>query len=158
MANLNKVFLMGRLTRDPDVRYTPKGTQITELGLAVNRTFQGENGEKKEESVFVEIILWGKSAEVAGQYLQKGRSVFVEGRLQLDTWDDKQTGQKRSKLRVVGENLQFLGGQNAEGVPAATAPAPPARRPAAVTPERRQPAPAALTAIPQDSDPFVEDF
>jgi single-strand DNA-binding protein len=155
MANLNKVFIIGRLTRDPDVRYTPKGTQITELGLAVNRTFQGENGEKKEESVFVEIILWGKSAEVAGQYLQKGRQVFLEGRLQLDTWTDKESGQKRSRLRVIGEHLQFLGGQReAEAEPA---PAPPARHPAAVTPERRQPAPAASSAI-QDSDPFHEDF
>jgi single-strand DNA-binding protein len=156
MANLNKVFIIGRLTRDPDVRYTPKGTQITELGVAVNRTYQGDNGEKKEESVFVDVILWGKLAETAGQYLQKGRSVFCEGRLQLDSWDDKQTGQKRSRLRVIAENMQFLS-QRAENEAGHSATATPARRPAAVASERRQPAPVASTAIPQDSDPFVDD-
>src|SRR6202165_3698698 len=109
MANLNRVLLIGNLTRDPEVRYTPKGTAVAEIGLAVNRIYSGEDGEKKEETTFVDVTLWARQAEVAGQYLKKGRPVFIEGRLQLDTWDDKQTGQKRSRLRVVAENLQLLG-------------------------------------------------
>ena len=116
MANLNRVLLIGNLTRDPEVRYTPKGTAVTEIGLAVNRIYSGEDGEKKEETTFVDVTLWARQAEIAGQYLKKGRPVFIEGRLQLDTWDDKQTGQKRSRLRVVAENLQLLGSrQEGEG-------------------------------------------
>jgi single-strand DNA-binding protein len=112
MANLNKVMLMGNLTRDPEVRYTPKGTAVAELGLAINRYFSAENGEKREETTFVDVTLWGRQAEIAGEYLKKGRPVFIEGRLQLDSWDDKQTGQKRSKLKVVGEGLQLLGSRD----------------------------------------------
>ena len=104
MANLNRVLLIGNLTRDPEVRYTPKGTAVAEIGLAVNRIYSGEDGEKKEETTFVDVTLWARQAEIAGQYLKKGRPVFIEGRLQLDTWDDKQTGQKRSRLRVVSES------------------------------------------------------
>ena len=109
MANLKRVLLIGNLTRDPEVRYTPKGTAVAELGIAVNRIYSGEDGEKKEETTFVDVTLWARQAAVAGQYLKKGRPVFIEGRLQLDTWDDKQSGQKRSRLRVVGENIQLLG-------------------------------------------------
>jgi single-strand DNA-binding protein len=109
MANLNKVMLMGNLTRDPELKYTPKGTAVAELGLAINRIFNSENGEKREETTFVDVTLWGRTAEIAGEFLKKGRPVFIEGRLQLDTWDDKQTGQKRSKLKVVGEGLQLIG-------------------------------------------------
>jgi single-strand DNA-binding protein len=109
MASFNKVILLGNLTRDPEVRYTPKGTAVTELGMAVNRVYTAENGEKREETTFVDVTLWGRTAEIAGEYLKKGRPVFIEGRLQLDTWDDKTSGQKRSKLKVVGEGLQLLG-------------------------------------------------
>jgi single-strand DNA-binding protein len=109
MANLNKVMLMGNLTRDPELKYTPKGTAVAELGLAINRVFSAENGEKREETTFVDVTLWGRTAEIAGEFLKKGRPVFIEGRLQLDTWDDKQTGQKRSKLKVVGEGIQLIG-------------------------------------------------
>src|SRR5271163_2499627 len=109
MANLNRVLLIGNLTRDPEVRYTPKGTAVTEIGLAVNRIYSGEDGEKKEEVTFVDVTLWARQAEVAGQYLKKGKPVFIEGRLQFDTWDDKQTGQKRSRLRVIAESMQLLG-------------------------------------------------
>ena len=109
MASFNKVILLGNLTRDPEVRYTPKGTAVTELGMAVNRVYTAENGEKREEATFVDVTLWGRTAEIAGEYLKKGRPVFIEGRLQLDTWDDKQSGQKRSKLKVVGEGLQLIG-------------------------------------------------
>ena len=110
MANLNRVLLIGRLTRDPEIRYTPKGTAAADLSMAINRTLpaEQEGGERREETTFVDVTLWRKTAELAQQYLTKGRSVVIEGRLQLDTWDDKQTGQKRSKLKVVGERLEFL--------------------------------------------------
>src|SRR4030095_14779295 len=109
MANFNKVMLMGNLTRDPEVRYTTKGTAVAEIGLAVNRIYSSENNEKREETTFVDVTLWGRTAEVAGEYLKKGRPVFIEGRLQLDSWEDKQSGQKRSKLRVVAEGMQLIG-------------------------------------------------
>ncbi len=115
MASFNKVLLMGNLTRDPEVRYTPKGTAVCDLGLATNRVFSGENGEKREETTFVDVTLWGKIAELAGQYLSKGRPVFIEGRLKYDTWDDKTSGQKRSKLSVVGETMQFIGAPKGAG-------------------------------------------
>src|SRR5579885_3320669 len=103
MANLNKVLLLGNVTRDPEVRYTPKGSAVCDLGIAVNRQFTLDSGEKREEVTFVEVTLWGRTAEIAGEYLRKGRPVFIEGRLQMDTWDDKQTGQKRSRRRAVAK-------------------------------------------------------
>jgi single-strand DNA-binding protein len=108
MANLNKVMLIGNLTRDPEVRYTPKGTAVGDLGLAVNRRVSDGNGNWSDETTFVDITVWGTNAENAQKFLTKGRGVFVEGRLQMDTWEDKQSGQKRSKLKVVAEVLQFL--------------------------------------------------
>jgi single-strand DNA-binding protein len=115
MANVNKVMLLGNITRDLEVRYTPKGTAVCDLGMAVNRIRTGDNGERIEEVTYVDVTLWGRQAELAGQYLSKGRSVVIEGRLQLDQWDDKATGQKRQRLRVVGENMQFIGGQGGGG-------------------------------------------
>ncbi len=109
MASFNRVILLGNLTRDPEVRYTPKGSAVCDLGLAVNRVYTTEGGEKREEVTYVDVVLWSRLAEIAGEYLKKGRPVFIEGRLQLDSWDDKQTGQKRSKLKVIGEALQLLG-------------------------------------------------
>src|SRR3990172_8458060 len=109
MSSYNKVLLMGNLTRDPEVRYTPKGTAVCTLGLAVNENYTTQSGEKREETIFVDIDVGGRQAETAGQYLAKGRPVFVEGRLKLDSWDDKETGQKRSKLKVVALHVQFLG-------------------------------------------------
>ncbi|HJT45496.1 MAG TPA: single-stranded DNA-binding protein [Chthoniobacterales bacterium] len=111
MASFNKVILLGNLTRDPEVRYTPKGSAVCDLGIAVNRSYTLDSGEKREEVTFVDVVLWARLAEIAGEYLKKGRPVFIEGRLQLDTWDDKQSGQKRSKLRVIGETMQLLGGR-----------------------------------------------
>lgn len=108
MANLNKVMLIGNLTRDPELRHTPKGTAVSEISLAINRSWSNEQGQKQEETTYVEVTLWGRQAELAQQYLTKGRPVYIEGRLNLDTWDDKETGKKRSKLRVIGENMQFL--------------------------------------------------
>jgi single-strand DNA-binding protein len=116
MASYNRVLLLGNLTRDPQVRYTPGGTAVAELGLAVNRTwFDKQANQKKEETTFVDVTLWGRQAEVAGEYLSKGRSVFIEGRLQLDQWEDKTSGEKRSKLKVVGEAMQMVGGRNESG-------------------------------------------
>lgn len=151
MANLNRVLLIGNLTRDPEVRYTPKGTAVTDIGMAINRVFTSEDGERREEVTYVDVVLWARLAEIAGQYLKKGRPVFIEGRLQLDTWDDKQTGQKRSRMRVVAENLQLLGSRGeSEGGP--TGPAP-ARRPATGTtqsPPASQPRDPDLDVEPDD--------
>ncbi len=116
MASYNKVILLGNLTRDPQVKYTPSGAAVAEIGLAVNRYwFDKQTNSRREETTFVDVTLWGRDAEVAGEYLAKGRPVLIEGRLQLDTWDDKTTGQKRSKLRVVGERMQMLGSRGDGG-------------------------------------------
>ena len=119
MASFNKVILLGNLTRDPEVRYTPKGSAVCDLGIAVNRVYTTDSGEKREEVTYVDVVLWARLAEIAGEYLKKGRPVFVEGRLQMDSWDDKQSGQKRSKLKVVADALQLIGGRPGAGaVPA----------------------------------------
>jgi single-strand DNA-binding protein len=115
MASYNKVMLMGNLTRDPEVRYTPKGSAVADLAIAVNRSYTADNGEKREEVTYVDVVLWARLAEIASQYLKKGSPVFIEGRLQMDSWEDKQTGQKRSRLRVVGEIMQMLGGKREGG-------------------------------------------
>jgi single-strand DNA-binding protein len=116
MASFNKVILMGNLTRDPEVRYTPSGTAVTDIGLAVNRYwFDKQANERREETTFVDVTLWGRQAEVAGEYLAKGRPVLIEGRLHLDSWDDRETGQKRSKLKVIGETMQLLGSRGEGG-------------------------------------------
>ena len=111
MANLNKVMLMGNLTRDPETRYTPKGQAVTDIGLAINRRYKVEN-ETREEATFVDVTFWGKAAEIIGQHMKKGRPLYVEGRLQLDSWDDKQTGQKKSRLKVIGDEFQFIGSKD----------------------------------------------
>ena len=139
MASYNKVILVGNLTRDPELRYTPKGMAITKIGLAVNRRWTSESGEQREETTFVDIDAFGKQAETIAQYMKKGSPLLVEGRLRLDQWDDKQTGQKRSKLGVVLEGFQFLGGgTRTEGAPPAEA----ARRPAAPAVPAAESAPA----------------
>lgn len=110
MSSLNKVMLIGKITRDAEVRYTPKGIAVAEVGIAINRRYTAD-GEKKDEVTFIDVTLWKQAAEFAGEYGKKGREVFVEGRLSLETWDDKQTGQKRSKLKVTGEIFDLLGGR-----------------------------------------------
>ena len=112
MASYNKVILIGNLTRDPELRYTPQGVAIAKIGLAVNRTWKTESGETKEEVTFIDVDAFRRQAETLAQYLKKGSPLMVEGRLKLDQWDDKQTGQKRSRLGVVLEGFQFLGGGN----------------------------------------------
>jgi single-strand DNA-binding protein len=117
MANVNKVILIGNVTRDPEVKFTSKGSAVTDVGLAINRNYTLDSGEKREETTFVDVELWGRLAEIAGEYAKKGRPIYIEGRLRMDTWEDKASGQKRSRLKVVGENLQLLGGRS-EGGPA----------------------------------------
>jgi single-strand DNA-binding protein len=116
MPNLNKVMLMGNLTRDPEIKYTPKGTAIANFGIAVNRTFTpSDGGEKREEVTFIDLEAWGRTAEIIGEFFKKGRPIFIEGRLKLDQWDDKTTGKKMSKLRVVVETFEFLGSRDGGG-------------------------------------------
>ena len=151
MASFNKVILMGNLTRDPELRYTPKGTAVARIGLAVNRVWKTETGETREEVTFVDIDAFGRQAETISQYLKKGNPILVEGRLHLHTWEDKQTNQKQSKLRVDLESFKFVGPANREGGEAqrarASAPASaPAAAPAA------EPEPDVAEAGPQEPD------
>ena len=118
MPSMNRVFLMGNLTRDPELRYIPSGTAVANFGLAVNRTYTTREGESKDEVCFVEIVTWSKTAENCANYLTKGRPVLVEGRLQYQSWETDD-GQKRSKLEVVADRVQFLGGRREEGAPGA---------------------------------------
>lgn len=123
MSSYNRVLLLGNLTRDPEIKTIGAGSTLANLSLAVNRRYTSGNGEKREEVTYVDIAFWGKQAEVFGRLnVRKGTPIFVEGRLQLDTWEDKQSGQKRSKLRVVGENFQLLGGRR-DGASDSPAPA-----------------------------------
>ncbi len=108
-------MLMGNVTRDIELRYTPKGTAVADLGMACNRVRTGDDGQKIEEVTFVDVTLWGRQAELANQYLGKGRPVFIEGRLQMDSWTDKESGKQRTRLKVVGEVMQFLGSPSGGG-------------------------------------------
>lgn len=149
MSNFNKVYLMGNLTRDPELRYTPKGAATAKLSMAVNRKWRTDAGEDREEVTFVDIDAWGKQAETLSQYCKKGRPLFVEGRLKLDQWDDKTTGQKRSALKVVLESFQFIGGRPADTEGQATDRTAPAPRP------RPAVEPAPTEAAPEEDDvPF----
>jgi single-strand DNA-binding protein len=150
VANFNKVILAGNLTRDPELRYTPKGVAIAKLTLAINRTWKSETGETKEEVTFVDVDAFGRQAEVVGQYMKKGRPFLVEGRLKLDQWEDKNTHQKQSKLKVVLEGFSFIDskGGDAGGAPA---PARPVTAPAVAT----DASPAAEAPQPEEDDvPF----
>lgn len=152
-ANFNKVILAGNLTRDPELRYTPQGTAIAKIGLAINRRYTGQDGQTKDETTFVDVDAFGKQAEVIGQYLKKGRPVLIEGRLKLDQWDDKTTGKPRSRLGVILESFQFIDSKaaGAEGAPAQSSPAP--NRPA--RPAAQPPSPAAESDVPPIEDDDV---
>ena len=163
MANFNKVFLMGNLTRDPQVSYLPSQTAVCELGLAVNRRWTSQDGQQKEEVSFVDIVAYGKQAETLGKYLRKGRPVFIEGRLKLDQWE-AQDGTKRSKMRVVLEGFQFIDSRGAGEVggadggmpdsePSARAPMRQAARPAARAPVRPAPDAAAPVEPSHEENP-----
>jgi single-strand DNA-binding protein len=137
MASFNKVILAGNLTRDPELRYTPKGTAVCRFTLAVNRTYTGEDGQRKEEVSFIDVDAWARQAEVIAQYMKKGRPFLVEGRLKQDTWEDKNTKQKQSKLKVVLESFSFIDANRPEaggGAPAAPRAAGPSAAAAAVEP------------------------
>jgi single-strand DNA-binding protein len=132
MADLNKVFLMGRLTFDPELRYAPSGSAVTELRLAINRVWTGRDGDRKEESLFIDVTVWDRQAENCCQFLKKGSQIHIEGALKMDTWDDKTTGEKRSKIKVLADRVQFLDRRSdAGGGPAGSSDqeysAPPAR-------------------------------
>lgn len=124
MPNLNQVNLMGNLTRDPELRVTPKGTAICQFSLAINRKWKDEGQQEREEVIFVDCEAWGKSGETIQKYVTKGRPLFVNGRLKLDQWEDKTTKEKKSRMKVVVENFQFLGDGGGQRAPAESAPAP----------------------------------
>ncbi len=155
MANFNKVILAGNLTRDPEMRYTPKGTAVARITLAINRNYTTETGERKEEVCFVDVDAWGKQAETISKYMKKGRPFLVEGRLKQDTWEDKNTHQKQSKLRVVLEGFSFIDSRGPEADNGEVASRP--RAAAASTPAAAAPAPSAEAEAPQaeeDDVPF----
>ena len=134
MASFNKVILAGNLTRDPELRYTPKGTAVAKIGLAISRNWTNEAGEKKEEVSFIDIEAWGRQGEVLAQYMKKGRPLLVEGRLKLDSWEDKTTKQKVSKLKVVLESFSFIDSKGGDGGAPEAPSAPRPSRPAATAP------------------------
>lgn len=136
MANVNKVILIGNVTRDVEVKFTPKGTAVAGITLAVNRNYKTDSGEKREEVTFVDAELWGRVAEIAGEYVKKGNPLYVEGRLKQDSWEDKDSGQKRTRLKVVAENIQLLGARQgaAKSTPAPSS-EPAEAAPRAVEPE-----------------------
>lgn len=168
--NFNKVEVAGNLTRDPEIKYTPKGTPVAGFSLAVNRYWTNDSGEKQEETTFLDFEAWGKTAEVIGEYCERGHCIFIEGRLKVDQWDDKATGQKRSKVKIVVEHMHFVskphgesqgrgepqgGGYRSErsqGGGRREQSRPPAR-PAGPPPAKRPPADPDLDA-PEDDIPF----
>ncbi|MFI0348411.1 MAG: single-stranded DNA-binding protein [Chthoniobacterales bacterium] len=156
MASLNKVQIIGNITRDPEIKYTPKGTAVIDLGIAMNRTFTSEAGEKREEVTFVDVTFWGRQAEVIAEYCKKGNPIYSEGRLQLDSWEDKTSGQKRTKLRIIGESFQFLGSRSSgSGNSGNYEPGESSARPSQEVSSMRAPRPAAPAEPIEDDDvPF----
>jgi single-strand DNA-binding protein len=157
MPSLNKVLLMGNLTRDPELRVTPKGTSICQFSLAINRQFKMESGETREEVIYVDVEAWGKQGETIAKYVTKGRPLYVEGRLRLDQWEDKTTKEKRSRMKVVLEQFQFLGDSRGGGAggPAAGAAEPGIDQTA--SPERHSPPPRGGAAKPPATENLDED-
>lgn len=151
MANFNKVLLMGNLTRDPELRYTPSGTAVCEFGLAVNRSWTSKDGQKREETCFVDCQAWARSGEIIQEYCRKGRPLFVEGRLTYDSWEGRD-GQKRSKLRVTVDSFQFIGGRGEAGAGSAGA-----ARNSAPPGQKDTPAPAPETPPDAEAPYQVDD-
>jgi single-strand DNA-binding protein len=141
MPSLNKVLLMGNLTRDPELRVTPKGTPICQFSLAINRQFKMESGESREEVIYVDVEAWGKQGETIAKYMTKGRPLYVEGRLRLDQWEDKNTKEKRSRMKVVLEQFQFLGDSRGGGGGGAGGPSSDIDQTGGGSPERHSPPP-----------------
>ena len=157
MPSLNKVLLMGNLTRDPELRVTPKGTPICQFSLAINRQFKMESGESREEVIYVDIEAWGKQGETIAKYVTKGRPLYVEGRLRLDQWEDKNTKEKRSRMKVVLENFQFLGDSRGGGGPGAPGGPSEPGIDQTVSPERHSPPPRGGPAKPGAQENLDED-
>ena len=159
MPSLNKVLLMGNLTRDPELRVTPKGTSVCQFSLAINRQFKMESGESREEVIFVDIESWGKQGETIAKYCTKGRPLYVEGRLKLDQWEDKNTKEKRSRMRVVLEQFQFLGDGRGGGGGGGGSPAPAGEfdQAGGASPERHAPPPRSGGAKPASQENLDED-
>lgn len=146
MASLNKVHLIGNLTRDPERRVTPKGTSITSFALAINRKWRDETGAERDEVTYVDIEAWGKQADAIAKYCTKGRPLYVEGRLRLDQWEDKTTKEKRSRMKVVLETFQFLG----DGKRSESAPSPNSQTQSPSTPAPRAATPNAQENLDED--------
>lgn len=161
MPSLNKVLLMGNLTRDPELRVTPKGTPICQFSLAINRQFKMESGESREEVIYVDVEAWGKQGETIAKYCTKGRPLFVEGRLRLDQWEDKNTKEKRSRMKVVLEQFQFLGDSRGGGAGAAggggASPVSEVDQTGGGSPERHSPPPRSSGAKPASQENLDED-
>lgn len=156
MPSLNKVLLMGNLTRDPELRVTPKGTSICQFALAINHQFKMESGESREEVIYVDVEAWGKQGETIAKYCVKGRPLYVEGRLRLDQWEDKTTKEKRSRMKVVLEQFQFLGDGRAGGPGGGSSPSGEFDQTGGGTPERHSPPPRA-TNRPAPPENLEED-
>ena len=159
MPNFNKVILAGNMTRDPELRYSPKGTAIAKFGMAINRNWKDEAGESKDEVTFVDVDAFGRQAEVVAQYLKKGQPILVEGRLKLHSWEDKQTNQKKTRLGVVLESFEFLssrssasGGGESQGVAEPSRSEPPRARPSAPARPSAAPAPEHSDGPPPEED------
>ncbi len=159
MPSLNKVLLMGNLTRDPELRVTPKGTPICQFSLAINRQFKMDSGESREEVIYVDVEAWGKQGETIAKYVTKGRPLYVEGRLRLDQWEDKNTKEKRSRMKVVLEQFQFLGDSRGGGAGGGGgAPAGEYDQTGGSSPERHSPPPrASAPAKPAAQENLDED-
>lgn len=157
MASFNKVILMGNLTRDPELRVTPKGTAVCQIGVAVNQSYKDKDGNAREETTFVDVDVFGRQAEVIAKYMSKGRPILVEGRLKLDSWESKE-GEKRSKLKVVLENFQFVGsrgeGDSSSGGGSTSASNPDDNAPPARAPGRAPAAPAKNDNVDEEDVPF----
>jgi single-strand DNA-binding protein len=155
MANVNIVILAGNLTADPELRYTPSGLAVAQLRMAINHRYRdSKTNEWREEATFVDVDLFGKQAETAKQYLSKGRGVLIEGRLRLDQWEDKQTGAKRSKLKVIGSRMQFLGAPTGGGRGGGRSSRPPQSQSQPQSGGDSEPPPDENLDIPEDNIPF----
>ena len=155
MANLNKVLLMGNLTRDPEVRYTPKGTAVGDLAIAINDSYKAQDGTIKESVTYVDIEVWGRQAETCKQYLTKGRPVFIEGVLKLDQWE--QEGQKKSRLKVRADRVQFLGGGSGGGGQGRSGGGGSEQRSSSPSNSGRTSAPRPSSSVGEDRPPLPDD-
>jgi single-strand DNA-binding protein len=153
MPSFNRVILAGNLTRDPELRYLPKGTAVVRIGLAVNRTWKNESGETQEEVSFIDVEAFGRQAEVIAQYMRKGRPLLIEGRLKLDTWEDKNTHQKQSKLKVILEGFTFIDSKGPDGASSPSSPS----SPSGAEPQRRPPGPSRAVQGSEPEGPAGEE-